>query len=142
MSLLLQLASEFLLASQELKIVVVSIIFMGDRINWDTVLWGCFRWAFRLWGVCGFKVRALVHPLNEVQQALAAHLGQPGPHFVPGGGIHGAEGGQALGHALKVFVVAEAVNASQPLLQGLIGQQLIACGPGNIGVDQKLPLVF
>ena len=80
--------------------------------------------------------------LNEVQQTVASHLGQPGAHFMPGGGIHGAEGGLALGHAFKVFVVAIAVNASQPLLQGLVGQQLFACGSGDVGVDQKLPVVF
>jgi hypothetical protein len=37
MSLLLQLAREFMLASHELKIAAVSIVFMDHWINWDTV---------------------------------------------------------------------------------------------------------
>jgi hypothetical protein len=37
MFLLLQLAREFMLASHELKIAAVSIVFMDHWINWDTV---------------------------------------------------------------------------------------------------------
>ena len=142
MSLVLQLACEFMIASQEFKIrccrsspwliVSIGIRFCGVGVD------GLCVWR----GVCGFKVRAFFHALNEVQQAMAAHLGQPWAHFVPSGGIHGAEDGQALGHAFKVLVVTKAVNGIQPLLLGLIGQQLIACGPGNVGVDLKLPVVF
>ena len=92
--------------------------------------------------VCAFKVCAFVYPLNEVQQALAAHLGKPRPHFVLGGGIHRAEGGLALGHPFKVLVVAKAVNGSELLLQSLAGQQLFACGLGEVGVVQKWPVMF
>jgi hypothetical protein len=50
MFLLLQLAREFMLASHELKIAAVSIVFMDHWINWDTVFMELVLMGFAIVG--------------------------------------------------------------------------------------------